>query len=265
MSDYFIGDVQGCFDSLQSLLKKIKFSSDKDQLFFLGDVVNRGDKSLATLRFIKDLDNNAKMILGNHDFHLLACALTSRKPNSKDTFTDILRANDRDELIGFLLKKPLAIKHKDALLVHAGVPPIWDQEIIFKQSALVQKYLQGDDVSSFLSSMYDNEPNKYHNDLDELDACRYTINALMRMRFCKSDGELEFDHKVNYDQAPEGYKAWFLHSDRKLKNTDIFFGHWSDLANVNQAHVYPMDHGCIWSGALSAIRLEDRKIFSVNC
>jgi len=149
MSDYFIGDVQGCFDSLQSLLKKIKFSSDKDQLFFLGDVVNRGDKSLTTLRFIKDLDNNAKMILGNHDFHLLACALTSRKPNSKDTFTDILRANDRDELIGFLLKKPLAIKHKDALLVHAGVPPIWDQEIIFKQSALVQKYLQGDDVSSF--------------------------------------------------------------------------------------------------------------------
>ncbi len=265
MSDYLIGDVQGCFDSLQNLLKKIKFSADKDQLFFLGDVVNRGDKSLTTLRFIKNLDSNARMILGNHDFHLLACALTPIKQNPKDTFTDILNADDRDDLIEFLLQQPLAITHKDAILVHAGIPPNWDQDITLKQSSLVQKHLQGDRVGSFLLNMYDNKPNKYQDNLSELDACRYTINALMRMRFCKSDGELEFDHKVNYDQAPKGYKAWFLHPSRKLKNTDIFFGHWSDLANVKQAHIYPMDQGCIWGGSLSAIRLEDRKIFSVNC
>jgi Calcineurin-like phosphoesterase. len=228
-------------------------------------VVNRGDKSLTTLRFIKGLGDNAKMILGNHDFHLLTCALTSRKPNSRDTFTDIINADDRNELIDFLLKQPLAIEYKDVLLVHAGIPPAWDQDILFRQTTLVQKYLQGNDVSNFLSSMYHNKPNKYQDDLDELDSCRYTINALMRMRFCKSDGELEFDHKVNYDQAPKGYKAWFLHANRKLKNTDVFFGHWSDLANVNQTHVYPMDHGCIWGGSLSTIRLKDRKIFSVNC
>ncbi len=265
MADYLIGDVQGCYDNLQSLLKKINFSLDKDRLFFLGDVVNRGNKSLETLSFIKAHTDNASMVLGNHDFHLLACVLGNIKPNRKDTFTDIINAKKSTELLEFLAHQPLLIKHQDVLMVHAGIPPNWDMSTVEDQSRQVQKHLQGEGLGNFLTQMYDNNPHTWHQDLDELSQCRYTVNALMRMRFCQSNGHLEFDHKMNFDQAPYGYKAWFEHDKRLLKNTDIFFGHWSTLECVNQAHIYPMDHGCIWGGALSSIRLSDKQIFSVNC
>ena len=265
MADYLIGDVQGCFDPLQALLKKIKFSTDKDQLFFLGDVVNRGDKSLATLRFIKDLGANARMVLGNHDFHLLACTLSDRKPSPKDTFVDIINAQDRHHLIDFLLEQPLVIGHKNTILVHAGIPPSWDQSSALRLSRAVQKHLQSDKAGDFIINMYDNNPLTWAENLNELDSCRYTINACMRMRFCKADDTLEFDHKMNYNQAPNGYKAWFLHTNRVLKDMDIFFGHWSSLSDVHQPHIYPIDQGCSWGGFLSAIRLEDKHIFSVGC
>ncbi len=265
MSDYLIGDIQGCFDSLQSLLRSIEFSNDKDRLFFLGDVVNRGNQSLETLRYIKHNQDNISMVLGNHDFHLLACTLGSKNPNKKDTFTDVINAKDSIDLLDFLLLQPLIINHENAVMVHAGVPPQWDLKTTLKQALLVQQRLQSSDLSNFLDSMYSNNPTVWQENLAELDQCRYTINSLMRMRFCKANGELEFDHKMNYDQPPLGYKAWFEHKNRKLNNTDIYFGHWSTLDCVNQAHIYPMDHGCIWGGKLSAIRLEDKKIFSINC
>ncbi len=265
MSDYLIGDVQGCFDPLQALLKKIKFSTDKDRLFFLGDVVNRGDKSLATLRFIKDLGDNAKMVLGNHDFHLLACSLGGLKPSNKDTFVDIIQAKDHHFLIDYLLQQPLVIEHQGALLVHAGIPPSWNKDITLKQSLAVERHLQSNNVGAFINNMYDNQPYTWSNDLNEMDSCRYTINACMRMRFCKADSTLEFAHKMNYDTAPEGFKAWFLHDNRSLKDTDICFGHWSTLSDISQAHIYPMDKGCAWGGQLSTIRLEDKKIVSLDC
>ncbi|WP_428087085.1 symmetrical bis(5'-nucleosyl)-tetraphosphatase [Candidatus Thioglobus sp.] len=265
MADYLIGDVQGCYDALQSLLKKIKFSLDKDQLFFLGDVINRGNKSLETLRFIKHNTDNASMVLGNHDFHLLACVFTKINPHKKDTFVDIINAKESAKLLEFIASQPLLIKHKEVLMVHAGIPPNWDSSRAQAQAEQVQKHLQGEDLSGFLAQMYNNKPDTWDQNLSELAQCQYTINALMRMRFCQSDGRLEFEHKMNADQAPDGFKAWFEHDKRLLKNTDIFFGHWSTLENINQAHIYPMDHGCVWGGALSAIRLSDKQIFSVNC
>ena len=265
MADYLIGDVQGCYDALQTLLKKAKFSLDKDRLFFLGDVVNRGNKSLETLTFIKNLDANAQMVLGNHDFHLLACALSARKLKPKDTFSDILQSKHATGLIDFLLTKPLVIKHKESFLVHAGIPPNWNETRVLTQTQAVQKQLQSEQAAAFIDSMYDNHPYTFTDELSKTDQCRYTINACMRMRFCQADGTLEFKHKMNYDSAPKGYKAWFLHDNRLLKNQDIFFGHWSTLANVNQAHVYPMDQGCVWGGSLSMIRFEDKQIISTKC
>lgn len=265
MAEYLIGDVQGCFDSLQKLLKEINFSLDKDKLYFLGDVVNRGNKSLETLRFIVKNSENTSMVLGNHDFHLLACALGSRSPNKKDTFNDVLDAKDRNDLIDFLLQQPLAINLKNSILVHAGVPPTWDIDTTISQSNLVCSYLQGESVGSFIDSMYDNNPTYWSDKHSEVDSCRYTINALMRMRFCTKLGELEFKHKMIFDENPTGYKAWFAHKDRVLKDIDIYFGHWSTLRDVSINHVYPMDDGCIWGGKLSTIRLEDNKIFSVKC
>jgi len=260
--DYIIGDVQGCYDTLQKLLKKINFSADRDQLFFLGDVVNRGKKSLDTLRFIYSLKENANMVLGNHDFHLLVCALTSKKPNLKDTFLDILNAPDKNVLLNYILSRPLILEHQGVLLVHAGIPPQWNISDALQNAELVHQQLQKNDPTQFLSKMYENEPSCYSDKLNDEEKCRYTINALMRMRFCKKNGELEFNHKMNIDQAPLGYKAWFLHTERKLKDKDIFFGHWSTLKGFKIEHVFPMDHGCIWGKKLSAFSLEDRTLIS---
>jgi len=183
--DYIIGDVQGCYDTLQKLLKKINFREDKDRLFFLGDVVNRGNKSLETLRFIYSLKENANMILGNHDFHLLVCALTSQKANIKDTFSDIINAPDKHTLLDYLLTRPLILEHQGALLVHAGIPPQWNAYDALKNAELVHQQLQVNNPSQFLSKMYSDEPLCYSDKLSNEEKCRYTINALMRMRFCK--------------------------------------------------------------------------------
>jgi len=260
--DYIIGDVQGCYDTLQKLLKKIDFNDDRDQLFFLGDVVNRGKKSLETLRFIYSLKENAKMVLGNHDFHLLVCALTSKNSNPKDTFSDILNAPDKHTLLDYLISRPLILKYQDALLVHAGIPPQWNIYDTFQNAALVHQQLQANNSAQFLSKMYDNKPFCYSDELNNEEKCRYTINALMRMRFCKKNGELEFNHKMNINQTPIGFKAWFLHAERILKDKDIFFGHWSTLKGFKIEHVFPMDHGCIWGKKLSAFSLEDRTLIS---
>ncbi|MCH9646532.1 MAG: symmetrical bis(5'-nucleosyl)-tetraphosphatase [Proteobacteria bacterium] len=265
MSDYLIGDVQGCYDALQRLLKSINFSLDKDRIFFLGDVVNRGKKSLEVLTFIKAHPDNISMVLGNHDFHLLACAFGQIKPKKKDTFNDIVHSKNATKLLEFLLQQPLIIDHNSALMVHAGIPPNWDKNTALKQSRLVQKHLKSENLGDFLTKMYHNQPDTWQADLSEMEQCRYTINALMRMRFCKANGQLEFAHKLNFNQAPNGYKAWFMHEKRLLKDTDIFFGHWSALNNVQQKHIFPMDHGCVWGGRLSAIRQSDLQIFSVDC
>jgi bis(5'-nucleosyl)-tetraphosphatase (symmetrical) len=260
--DYIISDVQGCFDTLQALLKKINFNEDRDRLYFLGDVVNRGNKSLETLRFIYSLKDNANMVLGNHDFHLLVCALTSRKPNKRDTFSDVLNSRDKSSLLDYLLTKPLFIKYKDAFLVHAGIPPQWSEFDVIENSEFVHQNLRGNNPGEFLSKMYKNEPKLFKDELTNEEKCRYTINALMRMRFCKQNGELEFNHKLNTNMNPAGFKAWFLHSNRALKDKEIFFGHWSNLKNIEVKNIFALDYGCVWGEYLMAYNLSNKTFIS---
>ena len=260
--DYAIGDVQGCYKTLLALLRKINFNIDRDRLYFLGDVVNRGSNSLETLRFIYSNKDNMDLVLGNHDFHLLVCALTERKPNKKDTFLDILTSTDRAKLIDYLLQRPLAIDYKGSLFVHAGVPPQWDKSDVLLNSAIVENNLQSNQVVSFLSKMYGNSPNSWRDNMSNIEKSRYIINALMRIRFCKKNGELEFDHKLNIDKNPKGYKAWFLHSKRIMNNQRIFFGHWSTLKEIKIKNIYPLDHGCVWGGMLTAYDLTNREQIS---
>ena len=259
--DYAIGDVQGCFKTLLALLKKIKFNKDRDRIFFLGDVINRGNNSLDTLKLISSNTDNMQMVLGNHDFHLLVCALTDKKPNKKDTFQDILTSNDKIKLLDYLLERPLIIEYEEALLVHAGIPPQWSKKDALKNSRLVENNLQSGNVEDFLSKMYGDNPNNWNQNLSNEDQSRYTINAFMRMRFCKENGELEFDHKLNTDKGPPGYRAWFFHT-RKTYDQKIFFGHWSTLKDVNIKNIYPLDHGCVWGEMLSAYNLTNEELVS---
>jgi len=265
MSDYIVGDVQGCVTSLKNLLKKINFSYDSDRLFFLGDVVNRGENNLETMKFILSHRDNFEMVLGNHDIHLIACHFDYKKIRKSDNFDDILDSNLREKIIEYLLNKPLALKLDNSILVHAGVPPIWSREDVLYYSDCIRSNMQSLNSQKFIDSIYSNKPNKFQDSLTMIEKLTYAINALTRMRFCSKHGKIDYKAKGNFNLNPKGYKAWFLHENEKLKNIDIFFGHWSTLKNFNQPKRYHLDTGCVWGNSLSAIRFEDKQIFSVDC
>ena len=255
MVDYVIGDVQGCFTGLQKLLKKINYNKN-DKLLFLGDVVNRGSQSLEVLKFIQE--NNHKIVLGNHDFYLLACYFGIKTANKKDTFTDILTDKKVNDYIEFLINQDIVISENNNFYVHAGIPPIFNKTQIIDFNKTLTNLLQKN-PKKFITNTFGNQE-KFNGVADN----QYLINAFMRMRFCTSNGEMEFNHKQNYDKNPAGFKAWFLHPEHKLKKYNIYFGHWSTLKTININNIYPLDNGYIWGGSLSCIRLNDNTIFSIK-
>jgi len=265
MAVYIVGDVQGCITSLKKLLTKINFCYDSDRLFFLGDVVNRGENNLEIMKFILSHQDNFDMVLGNHDIHLIACHFDSKKIKKSDNFDDILVSNLRDKIIEYLLNRPLAIELDGSILIHAGVPPIWSSEDVFYYSEYIKSRMQSSNSQNFINSIYSNKPNKFNDSLTMIEKSTYAINALTRMRFCTKHGEIEYETKGNFDHNPSGYKAWFLHTNEEFDNIDIFFGHWSTLKNFNQPKRYHLDTGCVWGNRLTAIRFEDKQIFSVDC
>src|SRR6185436_14046797 len=139
---YAIGDVQGCFQALSGLLAKIEFDVARDRLWFVGDLVNRGPDSLATLRFVKGLGAAAVCVLGNHDLHLVAVAEGHGKLRKGDTLDDTLRAPDREELVTWLRQRPLMHAEAGYALVHAGLLPAWTVPHALELAREVEQELQ---------------------------------------------------------------------------------------------------------------------------
>ncbi|MEH6823863.1 MAG: symmetrical bis(5'-nucleosyl)-tetraphosphatase [Motiliproteus sp.] len=265
MATYAVGDLQGCLNELKALLALVNFST-QDQLWIAGDLVNRGPQSLATLRFVKDLGDQARVVLGNHDLHLLAVAFEKRKANRKDTFEAILNAPDRDELMHWLRHQPL-LHHDSAkgyVMVHAGIPPIWSLSKAIACAREVEAVLQSPQAGEFFAQMYGNEPSRWKDSLDGWDRYRMITNYLTRMRFCNARGKLELDTKTGPQNPPPGYAPWFSFSDRLTSQHRLLFGHWASLeGQADTPNVYPLDTGCVWGGPLTALRLEDKRYFSV--
>ena len=205
MNTYIVGDLQGCLDPLKNLLDRVQFDPDKDQLWSVGDIVNRGPDSLSTLRYLKNLGTHFKMVLGNHDLHLLALAYQKKSPKKSDTLDDILAATDREELINWLRHQPLIYQHENAVVVHAGLPHIWSLQKALALASEVQQVLRSDDCGKFLSAMYGNEPDRWSDDLQGMERLRVITNYLTRMRVCRSDGTLDLAFKASPDTAPEHF------------------------------------------------------------
>ncbi|MBI2801446.1 MAG: symmetrical bis(5'-nucleosyl)-tetraphosphatase [Gammaproteobacteria bacterium] len=270
MATYAIGDVQGCYRDLQSLLAKIKFSPAQDVLWFAGDLVNRGPASLAVLRFVKDLGERAITVLGNHDLHLLACRFVpTRRAKPFDTLGEILAAPDCDELLTWLRAQPLI--HRDATLrftlVHAGVPPDWSIAEAHVRAAEVEFALRGKHCKDYLHAMYGDGPNTWRVDLAPEKRWRFITNCLTRLRYCTLDGRLDLREKGALGTQALGLVPWFMLPERAASGERILFGHWStlrlDAEQVARYQVYPLDTGVVWGGALTALRLEDQVYFSV--
>ena len=269
MAVYAIGDLQGCYDSFRHLLDKLKFNPDKDRLWLTGDLVNRGPKSLKTLRFVRGLGKSAKVVLGNHDLHLLAVA------HGIGDFTDrfgslarILKADDRDELLDWLRRRPLVhySRKLNTLLVHAGLPPKWSIGKTLARADEVQAKLRGRNYVKFLGKMYGNSPNRWSGDLSGNRRLRFIVNCLTRIRMVDKNGRLDFEHKGPPDAARKGLKPWFEIENPDWEGTRIVFGHWSALGLIINPDLICVDTGCVWGRQLTAVQIcKNPKVTQVKC
>lgn len=273
MAIYCIGDVQGCDGALQRLVDRVGFSPSRDTLYLLGDLVNRGPASAAVLRRCMQWGDSARALLGNHDLHLLAAANGVRAPSRRDTLADVLHAPDRDGLLDWLRRQPLARTWTQAgeplLMVHAGVLPQWTAQDALAYAGEVQSVLCSPQWPDFLRGMYGNTPARWSDDLHGPDRLRVIVNALTRLRFCTPDGTMDFDSTESAAEPPEGLVPWFEAPGRRTEGTLIAFGHWSTLGWLNRPRLLGLDTGCVWGGCLSAVRfgatLAEREHLHVDC
>lgn len=266
MARYAIGDIQGCFSSLECLLAKLSFNQNYDELWFAGDLVNRGPESLTCLRFIKNLGSSARVILGNHDLHLLAIHANKRAPKRKDTLLQILEAPDCDELMLWLRQQALMLwdSESDFVMVHAGIPAMWSIQEAFKLSQEVSAILQSDAHNDFFEVMYGNQPDSWSNSLTGMNRLRVITNYFTRMRFISADGTLDFAAKETLDSGPEGFVPWFQQTRRD--QTTILFGHWAALTGItNNTQFQALDTGCVWGGELTAMNIDTGERISCKC
>lgn len=266
MTIYAIGDIQGCYDELLRLLDVINFNENTDQLWFAGDLVNRGPKSLETLRFVKSLGDAAVTVLGNHDLHLLAAACAPQPSHKKGSLAGVLEAPDRDELIDWLRRRPLFHYNDDFCLLHAGLPPQWDFNITRKMAMLAEQALRGPDYRVLLTQMYGDKPNVWSPGLKGMPRLRFIINCFTRMRYCDAGGHLDFVHSGPVGSQPDNLLPWFDAPNRKNADMRIICGHWSTLGYYEGSNCYAIDTGCLWGGQLTAVKLgEPVERFSIDC
>lgn len=272
MSTYVVGDIQGCLQPLKCLLRKVKFNPRKDMLWSVGDLVNRGPKSLKTLRYLYRMRENLVVVLGNHDLHLLAVAAGVCQPDNSDTLDKILKARDRDKLLSWLAQQPLMHHEYDHTLVHAGIPPQWTLQQALGYAREVERALRGPDQVKFLAAMYGNKPALWSEDLSGMTRLRVITNYLTRMRFCTRQGELDLSNKGSSPTpglvSPGGEKvsAWFSHKGRKTAGDRIIFGHWATLQGAtNNPNAIGLDTGCVWDGAMTLYHLESGEVTQCAC
>lgn len=267
MAIYLVGDIQGCFSELQALLKQVSFNADTDQLYLAGDLVARGPDSLATLRFVKSLRESAKVVLGNHDLHLLSVYAGIKKVKKQDKLDELLAASDINDLMNWLAQQPLLqqIGNDNAYMSHAGISPQWNLQQAITQANFATKRLSAKNRNQWLSAMYGEKPNDWQQAKTEEDKFRYTVNAFTRMRYCYTNKQLELQSKL----APKALQSeeqvnllpWYELSSTINKTTWVF-GHWAALmGNCTASNVYAIDTGCVWGNHLTMLRWHDKKIF----
>ncbi len=264
MATYAIGDLQGCYDELQALLKKINFNPERDTLWFVGDLVNRGPKSLECVRFVKSLGKSAITVLGNHDLSCLAKWHLKQRPPI--TLRKLFKAKDAADLMCWLEKQPLAhydLK-QDTLMVHAGIPPPWTLSKTMLCAAELSLMIQSNKRKKFYRCMFGNEPAVWKENLKGFSRLRYITNALTRMRFCTNKGALELKSKASPNRHHKNLQPWFVMA-HPLPLPRVIFGHWAALMGQTASkHLIAVDTGCVWGNFLMAYRLEDGKKFKIK-
>ncbi|MDP1558625.1 MAG: symmetrical bis(5'-nucleosyl)-tetraphosphatase [Nitrosomonas sp.] len=265
MATYAIGDLQGCYKPFQQLLDLIGFNSANDRLWLVGDIVNRGHDSLSLLRFLKQAGDSVKIVLGNHDLHLLMVAAGLARTNPSDTLQAVLQAPDRDELLHWLRHQALLHVEEEYVMVHAGLLPTWSIVQAQQLAQEAETELHQENFQAVFAQLYGNQPDHWDESLKGYERLRVIVNAMTRMRVCTPEGKINFSFKGSEQDIPAGYLPWFEAPNRASQEATIICGHWSALGLKIQQNLIALDTGCLWGGSLTAVRLEDRKIFQVPC
>ncbi|MBS0968850.1 bis(5'-nucleosyl)-tetraphosphatase (symmetrical) [Chimaeribacter arupi] len=265
MSTYLIGDIHGCYNELRALLAQVAFDPAHDTLWLTGDLVARGPASLEVLRYVRSLGSAVRMVLGNHDLHLLAVYAGISRNKPKDRITPLLDAPDADDLINWLRRQPVlqVDEEKRLVMAHAGITPQWDLETAKMCAREVEAVLGSDSYPLFLDAMYGDMPNNWLPELTGLARLRFGTNALTRMRYCFPNGQLDMICKDTPDRAPPPLKPWFaLPNQVAEQGYAIIFGHWASLEGRGTPEgIYALDTGCCWGGDLTLLRWEDKTYF----
>ena len=258
MATYVVGDIQGCFNTFQSLLVRINFKPPKDRLIVLGDAMNRGPRSLEVLRYIMQHEEYMSIILGNHEIFAIALMLGALSPAhaQKHTLQALLEAPEAPKLVKWLQSRPILIAQENNLFVHAGLLPDWSIACARVYALQIQEKLMSTDAESFLREYFLKPPEKL--------SISSALASFTRMRMCVSKSIMDLSYAGTLADAPAGLKPWFMLRDDG--DTKIFFGHWAALGLYNYKNYYCLDSGCGWGRRLTALCLEDRALFQVdNC
>ncbi|MBM0747998.1 bis(5'-nucleosyl)-tetraphosphatase (symmetrical) ApaH [Pantoea eucrina] len=264
MSTYLIGDIHGCYDELRALLAQVSFDPQQDELWLTGDLVARGPGSLDVLRYVKSLGDSVRMVLGNHDLHLLAVFAGISRNKPKDRLTPLLEADDADVLINWLRRQPLlqVDEEKKLVMAHAGITPQWDLATAKACAREVEAVLSSDSYPLFLDAMYGDMPNNWTPELSGLARLRFSTNALTRMRFCFPNGQLDMICKEAPDSAPPPLRPWFNVPGKMGSDYTQIFGHWASLEGKGTPdHVIGLDTGCCWGGTLTLLHWETQQCY----
>jgi bis(5'-nucleosyl)-tetraphosphatase (symmetrical) len=267
MTRYAVGDIQGCLTPLQQLLAQVHFDPKQDQLWLVGDLINRGPDSLDTLRYLKSLESSTRIVLGNHDLHFMAVAMGHKEQKRGDTFDALLSALDCDELVHWLRQFPLLYTDPsgDYTMIHAGIPPQWSLQEATARADEIAAILKSDRIHDFFDHMYGNHPDCWKDSLNGWERARIITNYLTRMRFCSADGTLDLHNKTDVACSAD-FAPWFSHQDRKTAADKIIFGHWASLeGKADTANIFALDTGCVWGGSLTLLNLETQQTHQCNC
>ncbi|HTL38930.1 MAG TPA: symmetrical bis(5'-nucleosyl)-tetraphosphatase [Kofleriaceae bacterium] len=279
MAIYAIGDIQGCMASLERLLSLVDFSPGSDRLWLVGDLVNRGPRSLDVLRWAVEHDDIVTCVLGNHDIHLLARYAGAAPEKKRDTLDDILNARDAAKLIDWLRARPLF--HVDGTsrraptspggvpgvtrhaMVHAGLHPQWTIDDARARAAEIEAALRAPTWRAFLAQLRGPTP-RWKPSLGGGDRSRAILAYLTRARMLDADGRLDDDFNGPPSQAPAGLVPWFKFPDAAWATHTVVFGHWAALGLDLGTHHIALDTGCVWGKSLTTMRLDDRMVFQVK-
>ena len=289
MTDYFIGDIQGCFDGLQNALASVEFNFGRDTLWLTGDLVARGNNSLETMQFIEKHASSIRFVLGNHDLHFMAVAKGIKAAKKSDKLDKLLNDSRCHYYVDFLRQNPLLLElpQSAGFMSHAGLPPDWQVNDAVNWTNRFSELLKSNEYETFIANMYQNTPAKFVDSQSPLEQMIYTVNAMTRMRYCLPDGQLEFSEK----RSPKEYlsarasasaadeplqpqlRPWFEFNPERFENIAWVFGHWASLMgetelktadSTNNRQLYALDTGYVWGNYLTVLNWQSKESILIS-